>query len=54
MQEHNSQLNRRKFLGSIGVIGAVAGLSPFKVFSKTTPVVEELSGSMNHLTCEIQ
>lgn len=44
MQEQNSQLNRRKFL-SFGAIGA-AGLLPFKVFSKTTPVAEELTGSM--------
>lgn len=46
MQEHSeNQLNRRKFLGSVGLMGALAGLSPFKAFSKPT-AVPETSGSM--------
>ena len=47
MQEQcNQQFNRRKFLTSIGLIGAVVGFSPLKGFSETTPIVEGATGNM--------
>ncbi len=47
MQEQiNQQFNRRKFLTSIGLIGAAVGFSPLKGFSETTPIVEGATGNM--------
>ena len=45
MQE-NKQLNRRKFLGSVGVMSALASFGPFKVFAGTPVATPAASGSM--------
>lgn len=45
IQEKENQVNRRRFLGSVGLIGAIAGLSPFKVFAQPEGAKEAV-GSM--------
>lgn len=46
MQKQDAQINRRKFISSIGLIGAVTSLNPLQVLAEKQHLSEEASGNM--------
>src|SRR5690606_35954423 len=44
--EQDMQIDRRKFISSIGLVGAMAGLAPLDVFSEPKGVLEVAPGNM--------
>ncbi len=47
MQKHNAlQINRRKFVSFLGLLGTAAGLKPFSGFSKPSSLPEVVGGIM--------